>query len=88
MNEHRGKYLLSEKFSQDPLEEYFSKQRQRGGANENPSLQEVNRNFVGLTVAGNDLVKVLTGNYRGRFREEAKIDITNMNLPPVKRLKR
>lgn len=31
------KYLLSEVFSQDPLERYFSKQRHRGGSCENPT---------------------------------------------------
>ena len=31
------KYLLSEVFSQDPLERYFSRQRHRGGSNKNHS---------------------------------------------------
>ena len=35
------KYLLSEVFSQDPLERYFSKQRHRGGSCENPTAQIV-----------------------------------------------
>ena len=34
-------YLLSEVFSQDPLECYFSKQRHRGGSNENPTVEQV-----------------------------------------------
>ena len=34
-------YLLSEVFSQDPLERYFSKQRHRGGSNENPTAAQV-----------------------------------------------
>ena len=34
-------YLLSEVFSQDPLERYFSKQRHRGGSNENPLASQV-----------------------------------------------
>jgi len=33
------KYLLSEVFSQDPLERYFSKQRHCGGSNENPTAE-------------------------------------------------
>ena len=32
-----GRYLLSEVFCQDPIEHYFSKQRHRGGGNENPT---------------------------------------------------
>ena len=34
-------YLLSEVFSQDPLECYFSKQCHRGGSNENPTVEQV-----------------------------------------------
>ena len=34
-------YLLSEVFSQDPLERYFSRQRHRGGSNENPTAFQV-----------------------------------------------
>ena len=41
-------YLLSEVFSQDPLERYFSKQRHRGGSNENPTAAQVPLN--GMTI--------------------------------------
>lgn len=34
-------YLLSEVFSQDPLERYFSRQRHRGGSNDNPTAYQV-----------------------------------------------
>ena len=34
-------YLLSEVFSQDPLERYFSRQRHRGGHNDNPTAYQV-----------------------------------------------
>ena len=30
-------YLLSEHFSQDPLENYFGQQRSKGGRNQNPT---------------------------------------------------
>ena len=39
------KYLLSEVFSQDPLERYFSRQRHRGGSNEVFSLDPLERYF-------------------------------------------
>lgn len=32
--EDKGRYILSEKFLQDPLENYFGKQRMKGGRNE------------------------------------------------------
>ena len=39
------KYLLSEVFSQDPLERYFSKQRHRGGSKDNPTVDEFRYGF-------------------------------------------
>ena len=41
-------YLLSEVFSQDPLERYFSRQRHRGGSNENPTACQVPYNAATL----------------------------------------
>lgn len=35
------KYVLSEVFSQDPLERYFCRQRHRGGSNDNPTAYQV-----------------------------------------------
>ncbi|XP_065675289.1 uncharacterized protein LOC136091541 [Hydra vulgaris] len=78
------KFLLSEKFTQDPVEEYFSKQRRRGGCNENPTLEEFNRNVLGLNVA---LIQVMSGNSRGRDREILKVDVLNETLPCKKRKK-
>ena len=34
------KILLSERFTQDPLELFFGQQRQRGGGRDNPSVQQ------------------------------------------------
>ena len=36
--EYEGKFLLSEKFSQDPLQEHFARQKCRDVCCENPSL--------------------------------------------------
>ena len=74
-------FLLSEQFTQDPVEEYFSKQRRRGGANENPDAQEFNRNVLGLDIAGDDLIRVMTGNTRGRERDDVRLAIDNKALP-------
>ena len=41
-------YLLSEVFSQDPLERYFSRQRHRGGSNDNPTACQVPYNAATL----------------------------------------
>ena len=37
-------FRLSEVFSQDPVERYFSKQRHRGGGNENPTVEQLRVN--------------------------------------------
>ena len=42
------KYLCSEVFSQDPVERYFSKQRHRGGENDNPTVHEFRTNTATL----------------------------------------
>ena len=39
-----GRYVLSEVFCQDPIERYFSKQRHRGGGNENPTIDQFHSN--------------------------------------------
>ena len=44
-----GHYLLSEAFSQDPSERYFSKQRHRGGGNENATVAQFYNNATILT---------------------------------------
>lgn len=41
-------YLLSEVFSQDPLEAYFSRQRHKGGGSDNPSVQQFYDNTASL----------------------------------------
>ena len=42
------KCLLSEVFSEDSLERYFSHQRHRGGSNENPTANQVPYNTTTL----------------------------------------
>lgn len=41
-------FLLSEKVSQDPIENYFGRQRANGGRNENPTLQQCVHNAAAL----------------------------------------
>ena len=41
-------YILSEVFSQDPLERYFSRQRQKGGSNDNPTVAQFRLNTANL----------------------------------------
>ncbi|XP_071855332.1 uncharacterized protein [Apostichopus japonicus] len=64
------KYILSEKCSQDPLEEYFSKQRGCGGRNENPTVEQFGHNALSLMVASSKAISSLRSNCRKRPREE------------------
>ena len=85
LNKDGVKLLLSEQLSQDPLEEYFSKQRAKGGADENPTLGTFNRNFLDLNVAGDELVRVVNGNTRGRQREIVQLDVQDIRRLPTKK---
>uniref|UniRef100_A0A7M6DPD0 Uncharacterized protein n=1 Tax=Clytia hemisphaerica TaxID=252671 RepID=A0A7M6DPD0_9CNID len=82
-----AQFLLSEKFSQDPVEEYFSKQRAKRGPDENPDLEAFNRNVLGLNVAGDDLVRAVNGNVRRKNKERAKLDIHDLSRLPTKKTK-
>ena len=56
--------FLSEKLSQDPLEKFFGCQRQRGGVNENPTVDEFVKNTQALRVI-NSVCRDVRGNCRG-----------------------
>ena len=47
-----GVNFLSEKLCQYPLEKFFGLQRQRGKSNDNPSVNEVQKNSQALRVIG------------------------------------
>lgn len=79
-------YVLSERFSQDPLENYFGKQRARGGRNENPNLQQCVHNAAALRVQKSMALDPVRGNCSRKkrlFGDEQKIDETP--LPKRKR---
>ena len=52
LSKSEGLFLLSERVSQDSLENYFGKQRARGGCNENPNLQQCLTNAAALRLQG------------------------------------
>lgn len=77
----RVEYLLSEVFSQDPLERYFSRQRHRGGSNENPTAFQVPYNAATLVqqqTVYNDLKTMNVDAERG-------IELQNASQPLNKR---
>ena len=63
------KFLLSEKFSQDPLEEHFGRQRRRGGSKDNPNLAEYGQQEMRLNVMGENMIRNIKGNTRGKDRD-------------------
>ena len=80
-------FLLSERISQDPLENYFGKQRARGGRNENPNLEQCVINAAALRVQGS----VALDRVRGNCRRKRQLDIdeaTIINSKPLPKRKR
>ena len=57
------KFLLSERFTQDPLESFFGQQRQRGGRSDNPNVLQ----FIHTTSirAHKAITPAVRGNVRG-----------------------
>ena len=76
---HSVEYVLSEVFSQDPLERYFSKQRHRGGSNENPTAQQVPYSASTLVQQ-----KLVYGDLKTMNIEAEQKDV-NLNEPIKKR---
>jgi len=73
--------LLSEKFSQDPVEEHFARHRRAGGCNENPTLAQFQQQEVALGVIKSDLISDLRGNTQGRPDNRLTIDVNDQRLP-------
>ena len=57
--------FLSQRICQDPLENIFGCQRQRGGTHDNPSVDEFIKNTQALCVVGSMCRSPALGNYRG-----------------------
>ena len=78
-------FLLSERLSQDPLENYFGKQRAREGRNDNQTVQCTLQNARALRIQKSLALDPVRGNSRWKrhlFVESDKIDdIDNAPLP-------
>ena len=82
-------YILSERISQDPLENYFGKQRARGGRNENPNLQQCIHNAAALRVQKSMALEPVRGNCsrKRRLFDDQQSTIDETPLPKRKRRK-
>ena len=77
------KFLLSERFNQDPLEIYFSKQRMRCGRGDNPSVKQFLDTAQALSAS-----KTLTlGNCSNIQKRKIEHDIKELSAPLPKRKK-
>ena len=75
------KFLLSERFCQDPVEEFFSHQRSRGGHNDNPTVKQFLENTVSLRIQKSAALAPLRANCsRKRPRQERIIEVDDTPL--------
>ena len=65
------KFLLSEKFCQDPLEVFFGHQRAKGGHNDNPTVQQFCKTTVSLETVERDQPVTSFKWMRHHFRNES-----------------
>ena len=75
--------MLSERFCQDPVEEYFGHQRMLGRRSQNPDFQECLYNDN--TIRTQKEVSITTGNTRGRY--DRKRSWENVSDAPLKKRK-
>ena len=83
-NKEDGLFLLSERFSQDPLENYFGKQRARGGRNENPNLMQSLVNASALRMQKSAMLDPV----RGNCRRKRQLELNTIDDTPLPKRKR
>ena len=77
-------YVLTERFCQDPLEEYFGNQRKLGRRNDNPDMKTFGYN--NNTIRVQRAVSCQSGNTRGRKdRDRSWVNVSNDPVPKRKK---
>jgi hypothetical protein len=84
VTEHRLSFL-SINLSQDPLENFFGCQRQRGATNEHPTVQEFYSNTQALRVVNSFCRDPVHGNCRGNDTRQESASFTKSDLEPIPR---
>ena len=77
-------YVLTEKFCQDLLENYFGRQRSMGARKDNPSVRDVGYNDN--TIRNQKVFRPIAGNVGGA--DKAVVEINNEPLPARKKMKK
>ena len=62
LSDTTGQYFLSERISQDPLENYFGRVRAKGGRCENPTAKDCLVSAQSLRVQGSFAMQPIRGN--------------------------
>ena len=86
LTEHPNHYVLSGRFSQDPLEQHFSAQRRRCGSNTNPTFEQFGYNELALHTIKSKNVASMRGNTR--IEATNQVDFMEESQLPLKRRKR
>ena len=84
-------FILSERFSQDPLENYFGQQRARGGRSDNPTVQRSLHNACALRVQKSMALDPVRGNSRRKrrlFDNKTELTIDDIDNTPLPKRKR
>ena len=77
-------YILSEKLSQDPLEEHFALHRRVGGTSENSMLDVFQRQEVAAHLVKCELISGLKENTQGRPDTREPVSVEDERLPRKK----
>lgn len=75
-------FLLSERISQDPLENYFGQQRSRGGRCDNPTIEQCLKNAVAIRAQRSLNLDLVRGNCR-RKRQVMQNDGSDIDSTPL-----
>ena len=74
------KFLLSERFTQDPVESSFGQQRQKGGGSENPTVHQFTYNTSSLRVQ-RSTAPIATSNVRASKHHKDTDVVDDTPLP-------
>ena len=83
LNNNICKFVYTERFNQDPLENYFGRQRSLGARKDNPSLRDVGYNYN--TIRNQKVFRSIAGNVGGV--DNSVVEISNDPLSCRKKQK-
>ena len=76
-------FVLTERFNQDVVEEYFGRHRSLGRRNDNPNAYEFGYNCNTLRIQRS--VAPVTGNTRGAHKQKRKVSWSTVSNEPIKK---